>query len=162
MIAFFYDSYILILFFLLPGIFLGAIYDVFRILRMARTDKGNGVLSRLYKHFGYTKPSSVPAEKRVDMLMSVLVFLEDILFCIIAALTEILLFYQMNDGVIRIYGLLLSFFGFYLYHISIGRLIIFFANRIIACSRYILYGISLIFSTPIVWLYRKTRKHNVK
>ncbi len=156
MTSFFYDSYQLILFFLAPGIFLGAIYDVFRILRIARSHSKGSVIPLLYAHFGLSRAARVQTEKRKQQIEYALVMAEDIFFCLFAAATEILLFYHLNSGVIRIYGLLLSAVGFFLYRLSLGKLVIHMAKQIIDWIRRLLYVLLLVILTPAVWIYRKS------
>ncbi len=158
MTAFFYDSYRLILFFLIPGIVLGAVYDVFRIMRLARTDPTGGIIPKLYRHFKIERKVRLQSERKKERISDILVFAEDILFCMIAALMEILLFYHLNGGVIRIYGLLLSALGFFLYRISIGVLVIGMAKRIISLVRRPLYMLSVLLLTPLVFVVRLGKK----
>ena len=148
---FFYDSYQFILFFVIPGVFLGAIYDVFRILRIARLNTQGTVISGIYEHFKIQKRHCRPKTKKSGFI---LVFIEDIFFCIIAALTEILLFYHLNDGVIRIYAISLSLIGFLVYRNSIGRFVVFIAKQIICLARNIIYYTLIIILTPPVLIYR--------
>ena len=44
---FFYDSWISILKFIIPGIFLGAVYDIFRLLRISGNDKTNSAFKAI-------------------------------------------------------------------------------------------------------------------
>ncbi len=156
---FFYDSYSLILFFLLPGVFLGMVYDVFRILRIARHDPEEQIIGALYRHFRIEKISYIQNEKKRHMIEYALVFTEDFLFCIIAALTELLLFYHLNGGVIRIYGFWLSAIGFFLYRMSFGRFVMYMAKHIIRLANRILYLVLVVLLTPILWFIGKFKKH---
>ncbi len=158
MIAFFYDSYQLILFFLFPGILLGAVYDLFRILRLARTDPKGAIVPKLYAHFKIERKVRLQSERKKERFLYAMVFAEDVLFCLIAAVTEILLFYHLNGGVIRIYGLLLSALGFFLYRMSLGRLVIGMAKKIIRLGRQLIYIVFMVFLTPLILMTRLGKK----
>ena len=140
---FFYDSYQLILIFFLPGIFLGIVYDIFRILRIGRTSDLS-VGGAFYEKIRPRKPLFAPVSrflsahplKAADWI---LVFIEDILFWLIAAITEILLIFHTNGGEIRIYCLIASVVGFFLYHQTLGKLITFFTKQIIFLLRCLIY-----------------------
>ncbi len=168
---FFYDSYQLILIFFLPGIFLGIVYDIFRILRIGRTSDLS-VGGAFYEKIRPRKPLFAPVSrflsahplKAADW---VLVFIEDILFWLIAAITEILLIFHTNGGEIRIYCLIASVVGFFLYHQTLGKLITFFAKQIIFLLRCLIYWTLYAIIYPVklianfifrlaIWLYEKT------
>ncbi len=157
MIDFFYDSYRLILFFLIPGIFLGAVYDIFRILRIARTEP-NGIYPFLCSHFRIQRTIKVQNEQKKYKILYILVLIEDIFFCLIVALTEILLFYYLNHGVIRIYGLILSAIGFILYRSTIGYCMIRIAKQIIVIGRWIIRWTLIILLTPMITMFKTTKR----
>ncbi len=158
MITFFYDSYRLILFFLLPGMGLGAIYDVFRILRIARTDSQGSVLSMLLAHFKIQKPMDIQSEQKKQKAEWYIVFIEDFIFCILASLTELLLFYHLNGGVIRVYAIFISVLGFVLYKITLGRLIMFLAKNMILIFRRVLYFLLCVALTPPIFIGRRIHR----
>ena len=154
---FFYDSYLLILLFLLPGVFLGIVFDVFRILRIGRTaditvagsfyDKirPRGSLFGGAKHFSVSKTAKTAN--------TILIFIEDILFWLIAAIIEILFFFHTNGGEIRIYCLIFSALGFFLYNRTIGMLVIACAKQIIFCTRCLIYWIfyAILYPIKAIW-----------
>lgn len=152
--TFFYDSYQLILFFFIPGFVLGGIYDMFRILRTTRTNPKEKLYTKIQKHFRFEIKDS---KKNLKRKHNTLIFIEDFIFCIIGALIEILLFYHLNDGYIRIYAILISMLGFFIYQNSIGRLTIHVTRYILNCVRALVYYISIILLTPFVYIY-KTQK----
>lgn len=163
MISFFYDSYRLILFFLIPGIILGAIYDVFRISRMARSNPKGSIVVMLRKHFNLSQTYDVQHEQKKNKLERIIVFLEDFIFCTMASLMEILLFYHLNGGVIRVYAIFISVLGFVLYKITLERLVMLLAKNIIYVFRRILYFLLCVILSPLVFigkrLYRLKKKH---
>lgn len=168
MISFFYDSYRLILFFLFPGTVFGMIYDVFRISRMARKNSQGSIVSMLTKHFKIPRKCDIQNEQKKNKIEFAIVFIEDFIFCMMVSLIEILLFYHLNGGVIRVYALFLSVLGFVLYKIIFGRLIILLAKNIIYIFRHILYFLLCVILTPFVFIgkriyhFEETKKKRMK
>lgn len=172
--TFFYDPYQLVLLFLLPGVFLGLIYDVFRILRISRTAHLS-VSGKFYDKIRPRKPifpvlSRISTTKSIAVAEGFLIFIEDISFWLIAAVTEILFIFHTNGGEIRIYCILFTVLGFFLYHFSLGKLVLLFAGQILFLCRCILYWTLFAIFTPLQflglkavqclkWLYRKTIGH---
>lgn len=155
MIAFFYDSWIIVLEFMIPGIFLGGVYDVFRLLRIARNDKTFKVIDAIRSHF-FVKPIIFP--KRFKISESWIVFIEDISFFLIVAITEILATYYINNGEIRIYCLLISVIGFFSYQKTLGKLIIFFSTKILYLIRKTVYIIACVLLTPLFHISKQMKK----
>lgn len=93
------------------GIFLGAIYEVFRIRRIA------------------FKNGSLKATKIIDTFITAF---EDIIFLIFAAVTTIILSYKLNYGIPRWYSYGAAILGVILWRKTAGRLIIKLADKIIA------------------------------
>ena len=151
MIAFFYDSWFVILKYLMPGIFLGAVYDVFRLARISRNDSEHSVKKALRKRFYHKEDSDNQTSKR-QISEYTLVLIEDILFFIIVAITEILAVYHFNGGEIRVYCLLISAVGFFIYQKTLGILLIFLSRRILYLIRKTIYLIICIALTPIFFL----------
>ena len=120
------------------GILFGAVYDVFRIrraaFRMSRPDgHGKGRLRR----FLYADLSAVD---------TAVTFFEDVLFFTFCAVTVILINYKLSFGYPRWYAAAACVGGFSLYHVTVGRLVMFF-------ERAILHAIAAFF--------RFIRKHTV-
>ncbi len=159
---FFYDPWLLILFFFIPGVVLSALYDIFRILRIARTDPKGSVIPKLYVRLGIERKRRLQSEKRKLQFDFWLVFTEDLLFCFIAALTELLLFFHLNGGVIRAPGLFLSALGFFAYRLTLGKIVIGTATCIIQLGRKLLYILLLCIFGPTMWMGRKFQKLLVK
>ena len=147
---FFYDSYQLILFFFIPGLFLGIIYDLFRLIRSARQYSKDNIIQSIYFHFATQKALSVPKVKRAQQMNRLMTFIEDFAFCIIAAFTEILLFYYLNGGVIRIYAITNSVIGFLVYQNTISHFITFLFKQVLHIVRRSLYYILIIIDNFII------------
>jgi len=100
------------------GVFLGAFYDVFRIIRIAFNSKWLSV------------------------------FFQDFIFCIFSALSVILLVFYTNSGIVRWFSLVGCFASFMLYHLTVGRIIMLAAKKIIDFIKKILYFIRSITIVP--------------
>lgn len=160
--GFFYDSYQLILIFLLPGVFLGIVYDIFRILRISRASELS-VSGALYDKIRPRKPlfgntSRIFKTKSIKIADKVIVFIEDVLFWLIVAVTEILFIFHTNGGEIRIYCLLSSILGFILYNRTLGRLVTMFAKQIIFLFRCLIYWVLYAIIYPIKLMINGIKK----
>ncbi len=159
---FFYDSHFLILFFVIPGLFFGILYDAFRILRLLYENQEGSIVSDLRKHFFPNASDRIqltPNRKRTERA---LIIAEDILFCLICALTEVLLFYHLNDGLIRVYGLILSLLGLILYRLTLGRLVLYCAKKLKSAIRRCIYIFFCILLTPWFRIYHKIKNRKKK
>ena len=156
--TFFYDSWIVILEFLIPGIFLSVIYDIFRFFRIARNDHTYNLRQAIQNRFS-SKNDSGDKEKTIKWFSeSTILFVEDILFFIIVAITEILAFYHLNNGEIRICYLVTSVVGFFVYQKTIGNLIIFFLKKALYIIRKTLYLVACLILTPSIFILRIFKK----
>ena len=113
------EQSIVFLFSCIVGTFLGLFYDVFRIVRIAFNSKW------------------------------ISVFFQDLIFCIFSAFSVILLVYYTNSGIVRWFSLLGCFLCFVLYHLTIGRLIMFISRKIIDFIKKILRFLKKITIIPI-------------
>ena len=154
MIAFFYDSWIIILEFLIPGIFLGIVYDIFRLLRIARNDHSFKVIQAIKTRFF---PNLSVLVKKVDITENWIVFMEDIVFFLIVAATEILATYHINNGEIRIYCLVISVIGFFAYQKTFGKIIIFFSTKILYLIRKTIYATACVLLIPLFFILKQIR-----
>ena len=101
------------------GAVLGAFYDVFRLLRLA------------FRHHWLT------------------IFLEDLLFCTVAAVSVFLLLLEGRNGGIRMFLLAGVAGGFFLWYHTVGLLLVSLADWIFAFFRLCLRGvIYLLFKPP--------------
>jgi hypothetical protein len=158
MIAFFYDSWIVILKFLILGIFLGAIYDIFRFSRIARNDPTYNIKQKIKKRFFPNNTSDNKKTRSKQISESIIIFIEDILFFIVVAITEILAIFHFNNGEIRICYLIISAIGFFVYQKTIGNLIIFFSKKTLHFLRKIIYIVVCIVLIPLCFFLRISRK----
>lgn len=154
MTDFFYDSCFLVLRFLIPGIFLGALYDIFRFIRIARNDKTYALNVALKTKFRFQAKNKCPILISEDIIL----FIEDLLFFIIAAITEILAVYDFNNGEIRIYCLLFSVIGFIFYQKTIGHFLISVSRRLLYLYRRLLYFFACMVLIPIFFFLKFGKK----
>lgn len=98
------------------GIVFGAIYEVFRIRRIA-------------VRLPHRKRKNGNVSHRID---TVLVSVEDVLFSVFAAITLILVSFKLYYGMPRWYSVGAAMLGFGVWRLTAGRLILHFAEAIIA------------------------------
>ena len=92
-------------------------------------------------------------------LLSLVVFFDDVLFCIIGAITLILLLYWLNNGAFRATAPLFMTTGFFLWHISVS-------NGIRIVLQWALFGIETVIYTLfvpikrlILWITEKCKRN---
>ena len=119
----------LYLYALLLGVLLATVYDVLRITRVFLGVRySRRTVKKLQEiRLPFLKPYQRRGESR---LLGIVVFLEDLLFCIFSAVALILLFYQANNGRLRFPAILLVGVGFLLYRGTLGRLLMLFSEVI--------------------------------
>ena len=117
---------LLYLYSILMGASLGLLYDGFRILRIFLGEHFSKVANRFEK---VNLPLiGMPKKPRSrNRLRKIFIFVSDFLFCMIASVALILLFYQMNHGKIRFMTFVFAGAGFYLYRFTLGK-------PVMACS----------------------------
>lgn len=152
MIADFYSSYASFIEAVYLGLFFGALYDVFRILRVSRLP--NIVPKGKFYDTIKIPQKSIPKRKTIlnniiHLSGNAIVVIEDIIFWIIATVAQILFIYHTNGGEIRIYFFAFSFAGAALYFFTFGKLVMYFAVRIIFLIRCLLYWLFYIIIYPI-------------
>ena len=103
---------------LVLGAALGLLFDLIRFPRI--------LLERNRDHG--KEPTSAPLRKR--RAVGVAVFLEDFLFCQLAAVCLILLFYERNNGKIRPFAFFLALIGFVGYRVTLGKPVAWLLNAV--------------------------------
>lgn len=145
--------------FLLGGV-LGAIYDA---LRITRVFFGVHYSRRAAKRLQEIRlPFLSPHKRRRESpALGIIVFVEDLLFCILAGVLLILLLYEANNGKIRFPVFLCAGVGFLLYRATAGRLVMLF-SEVIAFAietvvRYLLFFLLYPVRAVAGWSKRKVR-----
>lgn len=100
----------------LVGSFLGAVYDIFRIVHLAM------------KH-------DHKASALGEGLCCAIIFIGDILYALFSAVTICILLYHTNYGRVRYFMFLGAFVGFLLWRFTVGKLLMLAAGAIIALIR---------------------------
>ncbi len=121
--------YTFILYSALVGFALGAVYDIFRIIRIAFHMSGRAGIT------------------------DVVYFVCDILFFVIAAIVSAIFIFHVNNGRIRGIALFSSLAGFMMYYHTVGRLVTMLSGLIIRTVYRIL---RLIFGAVLLPVWRFT------
>ena len=104
----------LVLYSLILGAVLGVVFDILRVSRVLISYRGNeGRIRRVS-----------------DTFLSVIAFIEDILFASVSAVLLILFCFKVNRGISRSFILFGAAVGFVLYYFTLGRLTSLAANAI--------------------------------
>ncbi len=112
----------------LLGFFLGILYDFFRILRMAI--KSNGII----------------------------VFIEDFLFFILAAIITFSFMISNTHGQMRIFVIIGELLGAIIYYFTLGKLVIKIADKILTFIKKIIIFIFKLIILPIIKIIIKLNK----
>lgn len=148
----------LYLYALLLGIVLGGVYD---ILRISRVFLGVHYSRRAARRLQSLRlPLLPPAKKKKESrALGIVIFFEDLLFCVFSGICLILLFYAANNGNFRFLALLIVGIGFLLYRGTAGRLVMWFSEAIAfvieTAVRYVVFFIT--FPLRVLWRFFKER-----
>jgi hypothetical protein len=113
----------------LLGIALGAFYDLFRITRVFlgmhySRRAANRLRERQLPLLGHRR------RRRESRALGIVIFLEDLIFCMVAGILLVILFYEVNSGRFRFPALLCTGAGFLLYRGTLGRAVMLFSEVI--------------------------------
>lgn len=127
--------YVLLLYSAAVGFFLGAVFDVFRIQRVSMAPSSELSPVRR-KRRGQADGCGIPlcagdTARPLDGIRFAIIFAEDVLFFLIAAVVVTVLVYQANFGRVRWFALLGVLAGFALWYNTVGRLTMLFSEYII-------------------------------
>ena len=141
-----YEQAALFVYALIVGIFIGVVYDVFRIVRIALTggrgfntkvrfERVENLITRVrgqnvtVKNLGIYK-----AGRRLEYAV---VFVCDVLFFLVTAVVSVVFLYQANYGQPRLYVVVSAIIGFAIYYNTVGRMVAFSAYAVISLFRLI-------------------------
>ncbi len=133
----------------LLGVALGLLYDGLRITRI--------FLGESYSTKGGFYERELPLIGRIRKkgkrrILRPVIFAEDFLFCILAGVFQILLFYQLHNGNVRLPAIFFLIGGFFAYRFTLGKPILWCSERIaffVECAiRYVLF----VLFWPVRWL----------
>lgn len=147
----------LLFFALLLGFFLGFVYDLVRILRIAAGIGCNAALDRapFLRELPLINRSVIQKRKRIGRFLEwSFVFLGDLFFMIFAGISFSLLLYAVNDGEFRFFALVGLLCSFILYYFTVGRAVLFFAGYIVLGLRVVALYIGFFLFYPLRIAFR--------
>ncbi len=141
----------------LLGLFLGAVYDCFRITRIFfGVHYSRSTAKRLrMRALPLLKPQK---ERHSTKGLGILMFFEDLLFSLLAGSSLVILLYERNNGKFRFLVVVFLLLGFVIYRETLGRIVMLFSEGIAffceTALRYLFFFVGL----PIRFCYgRLTR-----
>lgn len=145
----------------LLGLFLGAVYDCFRITRVFFGVHYSRKTAKRLRTLQL--PLLKPKKERHSIKgLGLLMFFEDLLFSLLAGSSLIILLYEFNNGKFRFLVVVFLLVGFVIYRETMGRAVMLFSEAIAfaleTALRYAFFFISL----PIRLLYGQIFKFTVK
>lgn len=133
---------------------MGLLYDGFRIARIFLGEHFSKVANR-FEAVDLPLIGAPKKPKSRNKLRAIFLFVSDFLFCIIASVALILLFYQMNHGKIRFMTFVFAGAGFYLYRFTIGKLVMACSETVaFVLQTAVRYGCFFV-CFPFKWFARK-------
>ena len=128
----------ILLYSLVVGVFLGVVYDIFRVRRIS-----------------YALSDNVSRTKNIrDKIEGMFIILEDTLFFLICSVVMSIFMFYMNSGKFRAIAFFGALCGFIVYYKTVGRLVIACSKYIIGFIKYILRKIYSIFLLPLLHILR--------
>ena len=136
------------------GAELGAVYDILSMLRVFFGASFSPLTENFLQAHSHPLLRVKKRGCRNPLFLKIFLFWEDLLFCLFSVASIILLFYQFNNGKIRIPVLFCLLIGFLCYRMTLGRLLrpVFEIIALILKNilYYILYFVSLPFKKAII------------
>lgn len=130
------------------GVLLGLVYDILRIRRIAFAPTAS--FGRAQAPIPLTAWDGKP--QRRSVAGTLLLFVEDLLFAFFAAILFLLLFYSLQDGVVRWFAFAGAGLAFCLYRLTIGRLLMRLSDRIVWAVRTVLLWLWRRLVRPLLWV----------
>lgn len=138
----------------LLGVLLGAVYDCLRITRVFFGNHYSRRAARRLQRLRLPllKSAKVRTESRA---LGVIVFFEDLLFCLFAGIALILLLYGFHNGKLRFFVVICACIGFLIYRGTLGKIVMMF-SEVIAFSLETVFRYIFFFALfPFRFLKRK-------
>ena len=156
----------LLIFSALFGMAVGGLMDLHRLIRVCF---GVRYSEKTFEKL-YAKPLPIlrrplGAYKQTrlrQIVLSVLIFVQDVALFAVAAVGTVLLNYYFNQGRFRIYTVLAILLGFLLYYFTVGKLVMLCSEGIVFLVRAVLTVIFVLMSRPIVIFVEFFRKNAKK
>ena len=152
---------LMFLYSILLGFFLGAVYDIIRLTRIAvgvkygaQGDKKYSLAEyALIRRFFYSKEKK-PSRKKHSFL-SLFVFLGDVAFSLFSSVAIAIFIYYFNSGEFRAFVLFGAAFGFLIYYFTLGKIIVYLSSRIIFVIKLVLLYLLFFALYPFYFLFGK-------
>ena len=132
------------------------VYDGMRIaLLLCGVRYGGSIAAWLGRiRFPFLPPdfSAKQPRRAGKLLLAVLIFISDVLFCVTAGFLFSFFLYTQNDGQLRLFLLLGAALGFFLFHITIGRLLLAAGETIAFFLRLVFAYFVLLVRVPTIFL----------
>jgi hypothetical protein len=154
---------------------LGCVYDILRVLRLTDTTEsprvalicGKLALPQVLRPHIYVKIKQ-PSVRIKRLARGIRLFFEDVLFCVLFAVTAILLLYYTNDGQLRLSAIACMLIGFGVYFATLGRItkllfmLVFVLLRAVLCwtTALLIYPLRVLWRAlerPWLWLICRYR-----
>lgn len=148
-----YGSFLLLVYSATVGAFLGVLWDVFRIIRIAFHGRKTGAAPPVRLPStgeGVERALSFKHGTKIPSLTFFGTFLCDLIFCLICAVCVVLLLFQLNDGEVRMFSLLGALAGFAVYYFTVGRLTVYFSDVIIKAVKKTVYTVLRFTLFPVI------------
>lgn len=151
---------------LIFGVFIGVIYDIFRLSRVALTGKELGSRAHVKLPVSWRTAAHVAPEREPGRLalmfkravggsVFVIVLVQDILFSLISAALFTIFLYKVNFGELRLYLTIGAAVGFYLYYNTIGRAVAAVSGAVISFFGLLL---SVVLHKMVIPIFRMAAK----
>ena len=145
----------------LCGFALSIVYDIFRVLRMAR---GYNITtlpikedrSTSFKIFSsYTDRYLKSVKRKSNSWIGYLIFfIDDLLFFLILTISVLIVVYGFSNGIPRAFSFLALLCGFYVWRYTFSRVVLFIFLRLF----FVLGGVLFFVFYPIIILFEKFKK----
>ena len=131
---------LLLVYSLIFGISAGVLNDANRIIRIALGMQGSKQKSK---------------KRRLYSAVSIIfIGVQDVLLFAYMGVGVVILNYYLNRGIFRIYSIAAAAVGFALYYFTLGRVVMFFAERIVRALRFVISWILKIVTAPFRFVLR--------
>ena len=145
----------------LLGAVLGVVYDVFRLIRRAALEAGGGEVPSYAREWKFPFLGCPGARGKRNALSrgvtTVVTVLCDLAFGLISGISVLLLVYDRNDGIFRLSAPVGVAVGFFLYRMTLGRLVGAFEDAILFFAGVLFRYLLLLVTLPFRLLFRGCR-----
>ena len=135
------------------GMFIGLIYDVFRILRIVSGVSPGSLISKRKTVFGNRMPD-IFSRRRGKVFSSLFVAVTDVLFFSVSSVAFVLFLYCFNYGRFRWFILVFTVAGFRLYYLTVGKAVISSSGLICDLIKLVMNALLYLILLPLRMFFR--------